>query len=652
MIFKLLINPITSSKKLFDKLNENTLIGLSIGIFLLIALLPAFFIMESVLSFIKSVLGMSNIFSSILGNGTKNISANIGSSVFQLIFQKLLIIILIISLVVFLGVLVYYNIRKIKITPRFIWQAMMVSAIQIVYYILIAGILSFIAIQLYIVVLVGIVNSVICLYSLLPEADISYVNIDMTIEEEIITETKSQVASSLTVGVQSTKDNILKENLNNSEETSASLLEKIKEISKRQKKVLVSILSVVVVVIVLFCIGNSITSKSNVSNKLSQAIKNNDSKEMAKYIVSSDSRLKINQDVLKPYIKYLKDNPSYTSKLLAEINFQSNNKSNSETSNGMIGLKANGKKFVFFNNYVYELPAYFINVQTDYKNTVVSLDNKKLYTADSDKFQKECGPFLPGSYTLSASLKTDYAEAKGHVDVSLDPQYATNNAKDINLPLDGSKLNLYSTFEDAKIIVNGKDTGINVKNVNSLMPLPTDGSCKVQLQNKFPWGTLSSNEAVFGTDSLELNFDKGNKNLLDAVKPTIVEFANSYINAYKALDISKFTNVTDDYKKSLSDDINNNKTFNKSYTGSVSTVTVDLSSFELDYNSNSDKKYSLYCDIAFKGDFSSSGEAYFDNKSYQIKLIYDDAQNKWLVDNLYSNWFANNIQNGTDLKLN
>lgn len=333
MIFKLLINPITSSKKLFNKLNQNTLIGLSIGIPLLISILPAFFIMESVLSFIKSLLGMSNMFSSMLGSGTANINSNIESSVFQILFQKLLIITLIISFIVFLGVLAYYNVRKIKISPRFIWQAMMVSAIQIVYYSLIAGILSFISIQLYIVVLAGIVNSILCLYSLLAGADVAYVNEAMPIEEEIITETKSQVASSLTAAAQAAKGNIFKENLNNKQETSISISEKIKELSKGQKTVLVSILSVVVVVIVLFCIGNSVTSKSNVSNKLSQAIKNNDSKEMAKYIVCSDSRLKINEDTLRPYLKYLKENPSYTSKLLEAINSLENNASNTGTSN-------------------------------------------------------------------------------------------------------------------------------------------------------------------------------------------------------------------------------------------------------------------------------------------------------------------------------
>lgn len=105
--------------------------------------------------------------------------------------------------------------------------------------------------------------------------------------------------------------------------------------------------------------------------------------------------------------------------------------------------------------------------------------------------------------------------------------------------------------------INGKDTGITVKNIDSLMPLPTDGSCKVQLQNKFPWGTLSSNE-----------------------------------------------------------------------------------------------KYSIYCNISFIGDFSSNGQPYFNNKSYQIKLIYDETNKKWLVDNLYSNWFGDSIQNGTDIKLN
>lgn len=39
-------------------------------------------------------------------------------------------------------------------------------------------------------------------------------------------------------------------------------------------------------------------------------------------------------------------------------------------------------------------------------------------------------------------------------------------------------------------------------------------------------------------------------------------------------------------------------------------------------------------------------------QEHQIKLIYDETNKKWLVDNLYSNWFSNDIENGTEIKLN
>ena len=635
MIFELLINPITSSKKLVNKLNNKVLIIFSVCIHLLIAALPAFFIMQFIKNLYNEVMGsMANLFQS--NNNNNNFSSSIGNSIFIFIFERVLIAAIVISVVIFIVLFIYFKLRKTVVTPLLIWKAMTISGIQIIYYLILATILGFLSVYLYIIAIIGIFNSVICLYSLFTETNTHTVSIPES-TYEIESETSSQIASSVAANLPLLENNI-------SEKNSVSFIERLKTINKRNKTILISSLAAIVVIVALLAVGNYATSEATVCSKLNDAIKNYNSSELANYVTCSDPRLVVNEDSLKPFIQYLKDNPSYTSEILSSINSQANSNS---SSTGDFKLISNGKKYLFFPNYVLQLPACFVTITTDSKNTVVSLNNKALYTASSDDYSKQCGPFLPGSYEFTASLKTDYASAKGHVDVILSNE--NYNSNDVNLPLDGKKLNIYSNFEDSEIIINGKDTGVEVKNINALMPIPTDGSCKVNLQRKFPWGNMTTNEVVVSDNMDSLDFDKNNSSLLDNLKPSIIAFINSYISAYDALDPSKVSNATSNFIQNATNDINNDKSFNTTYSGSYTDATIDLSSLSLNYDSSSDS-YSVYVNMNLSGNFTSNfgGSS---NNSYEMKLIYDTKSNKWLVDGFDSTWMSNTIQNGNDVKL-
>jgi uncharacterized membrane protein YvbJ len=306
---------------------------------------------------------------------------------------------------------------------------------------------------------------------------------------------------------------------------------------------------------------------------------------------------------------------------------------------------------LFFDNYVYKLPVYFIKIDTEYKNTEVKINDKIQYTSSTDNFSKECGPFLPGKYTLKGNLTTSYVTVKGDSDLVLDPSGASSNVFETALKLDGQKLNLYSNYADAKILINGKDTNITVDKIDDLVPLPNDGSCKVQLQYAFPWGTMKSNEQTIGNNSLNLSFSQDNSSLMDSIKPSIAEFLNSYVAAYTSLDSSKFTNVSEDYKHSLDSDFSYQKSYGKPFTGSITSVNADLSSINLNYNSYSKKEYKVDLGLAINGDFTNSSDPYFKDSNYNLYLSYDETAKKWLVNSFNSSWSSSDIKNGVEIKL-
>lgn len=667
MILELLIKPISGSKKLLNTMSQNVLIGLSIAIPVLIALIPSFIIKQTVGSVLKPFEGLGGMFGDNIGKGTSTITSSIGSYIFKYVFGNVFLFVCILTILIFAALVVYSNINKLEIAPKYIWQSMVVSGIQIIYYLLIGGILSFISYYFSAICIIGITNSAICLYAHISEninvqkyaEDSETETFDISneayLETAAVTEAAVQMPAFVTV------PNTFETKENNEKSPSVSLDEKVKSLSSKQKKMIGATVSIIAIVVIFAFIGSSVTGKEHVSQKLEQAIKNNDCKEMARYIVSSDSRLKVDENAIKPYADFLKDNPSYTSSVLASMDSQSKGKvdkvsGNISNGNNLITLTTSGKKYLFFNNYVYKLPAYFIKVKTEYKNTKIFINDKELYTSDKENEIKECGPYLLGKYKLEAKLKTDYTEVTGKQDVTLNSQGMTSNSIEVNAQIDGEKLRLYSEYEDAKILVNGKDTGVTVKDVDKLVPLPKDGNCKIQLENQFPWGTLKSDEKIIGKGNMEFSFVKGNAELVNTIKPVIQDFMKSYESAYKALDASKLSSISDNFKKNLTSDINFKNSYkslsNGAFTGALTSVTIDPDSMKLNHNGFNGDSYSIYIKASINGDLSYDGRKYFNDDTYSIYLMYDTTQKKWLADSLSGNWFGEKIKNGTEIKIN
>lgn len=665
MILELFLKPISGSKKLLNTISQNLLIGLSFVIPILIALIPAFIIKQTVGSALKPLEGIGGMLGDNIGKGTSTITLSIGSYIFKYIFEKVFLFSIILIIFIFAVLVIYCNINKLQITPKFIWQAIVVSAIQILYYLLIGGTLSLISYYFSAICIIGIINSIICLYAQISECvneqkstetNEAFNSSNKAYSETVATiETAGQIPAFVTTPITVQAKENTEKNL------SVTLNKRISSLSSKQKKVIGITVSVISIVVILSFIGNSMTSKEHISQKLEQAIKNNDCTEMSKYIISSDSRLKIDETTIKPYSNYLKDNPSYTSSILNSIGSQSKGKIDTisdslRNANNLITLTTSGKKYLFFNNYVYKLPAYFIKVKTEYKNTKIYVNDKEIYTSDKENEIKECGPYLLGKYNLEAKLKTDYTEVTGKQDVILNSQNMSSNSMEITAELDGKKLRLYSEYNDAKILVNGKDIGVTVKDVDKLVPLPNDGNCKIQLENQFPWGVLKSDEKIMGKDDMNFSFVKGNTELVNSIKPIIQDFIKSYEIAYKAFDTTKLSSISDKYKKDLTDDINFKNSYrsysNGAFTGALTSITIDPDSMKLDHNSSIGDSYMLYINASISGDLSFGGQKFFNDASYSIRLIYDTTQKKWLADSLGGNWFSDEIKNGIEIKIN
>ena len=165
---------------------------------------------------------------------------------------------------------------------------------------------------------------------------------------------------------------------NNTDTKQVSVPER-KPMSPKQKKWIIAGVAAVVLLLGAYKIGQSLLSKERLINNFEEALIEEDEKKVAKLLHSSDKKLEINKDTIKPFMKYYKENPDEIQETVeslkeqaAEMDGQQDTKNVydffSSTPDGMVDLQQDGK-FLFYEKYQLMIdPAYLI-LSTNYKDT-------------------------------------------------------------------------------------------------------------------------------------------------------------------------------------------------------------------------------------------------------------------------------------------
>jgi uncharacterized membrane protein YvbJ len=190
-----------------------------------------------------------------------------------------------------------------------------------------------------------------------------------------------------------------------------------KKMSKKNKIILASVVALVVILFAGYKTGEAMTSKDKVIDKFETTLADKNSQELAKILSTDDKELKINEDSVKGLITYYEKNPEELDYLITDMRNQT--EESVDYSTGPVHLSKDGKKFLLYDNYEINVQPYYITLSTDYKDTVLKVDETEVGEADSDDFEKTFGPFLPGSHVITADLKHGMVElaAKENLDL-------------------------------------------------------------------------------------------------------------------------------------------------------------------------------------------------------------------------------------------
>lgn len=428
-----------------------------------------------------------------------------------------------------------------------------------------------------------------------------------------------------------------------------------KEVDEKTKKKrkLLTILAVIILIagFATYKVGESMTSKDNVLEKFITAITEKDIPELAKLVKSSDPRLEINEENLKPFLDYIDENPSYFDRLTTSIMEQSENQNQQMRNNNksmpafskdedtnIISLKKKGKKFVFYDNYQLEMQPFFVRISTNYKDAIISINGKEIGVADSENFSKEFGPFAPGRYTIKSSYTGEYTTIENETAIDLITDYYDSNSKvsRYDLYLDGRYVYADTNHYDGNIFINGKDSGLTAMEMNEIGLGPVDDSTAIYLSKDFPWGNITSEEVTVGESGsyLSLYLDPINITVQDQIMEAINIFVNDNIQAKNARDASKYTNIDKEFQTRLEDNFNNKIAWEEVFTGKAKGMLYDLDTLKL-YHESTEYHSSI------KGQFVYEGVNYYEGyetpelvettENMQYNLKYDEKDKKWII---------------------
>ena len=297
---------------------------------------------------------------------------------------------------------------------------------------------------------------------------------------------------------------------------------------KISKKCIAAICVIAAILAALFCTGYFMTRPSKVISEFEKDVASGNKADLCNVLYCSDSRLSINKNSISPLLLYFKTNPAYLNESVQDLN----NQAAGCTSKGALIFQKVGNKYIFFPDYRVVIKPAFLEISTKVNNAELILNNNKIGESDSDNFSKEYGPYIPGQYNLVAKYKGSYANIdESH---SIDLVTPSDNKADIKVlqKLKYLKITSSSDYDDAKIFVNNKDTGVKISDAENFGPVKVDS--KVYAVETKDGQKLKSNIYTVKSDDnsdADLDFSRSESSLEDE-EGQIKDLLGMYINNF------------------------------------------------------------------------------------------------------------------------
>ncbi|RKP50140.1 hypothetical protein D7Z26_20255 [Cohnella endophytica] len=417
----------------------------------------------------------------------------------------------------------------------------------------------------------------------------------------------------------------------------------IKQLSKKAKIVIGSGIVVVALLISAYFLGKYFTDEQRILDRFDKAVSQGNPDKLLSLLASSNEDVKLDRNTADGIVQYLGSNREsfdrVKKQLASEAELLKNGDATSfENDNDAAFVylrKKDKKRWLLYNDYELKVKRYMLPVRTNFEGAKIIVNGKESATASGDGSVIEIGPLLPGDYEIKSVYEGEYTTLESKSKVALFP--LTGDYDGVDLQLQGDYVNVYANNGDARIVINGKDIGLNIGAGQQIGPIAIDGTNKMYVEADYPWGKMQSEELSIDSDRLEFDLTGLNDAVKDELMNSTHEFVASWMEAFQARDAGVLKHVHPDRVKDFADYFANMIDSEESYKGNLNKMTFDLDGFDV----NSYKEGIYTVTVKVQVDYSEI--FYYDSDQQepvpnprtnytQYELQYVDGQ--WLV----SNW--------------
>ncbi|MGE1011233.1 TcaA 3rd/4th domain-containing protein [Bacillus wiedmannii] len=271
-------------------------------------------------------------------------------------------------------------------------------------------------------------------------------------------------------------------------------------------KVSITILTLLAVVIVgLYLYGSSYYKQAAQVDRIITILQERNGEKLAEIVTADDPSVTVTRESLMPLFSYIKENSSYVNELKEQLRIGEKQGNGIERAD--FSLTKDGKYFFLFDRYKLKAKTYYTTLLTNEKGTSLKMNGKEIDKTDDKKFEKQYGPFLPGTQVFQAEYKNDYVKLSREEKVVLMKQ-GQNNVT-IDLTLQGQYITVQTNVPGATLYVNQKPVTALAGEEITWGPVATDGSATIYLERNGESGRETTKvETVTALSSYNLPFEK------------------------------------------------------------------------------------------------------------------------------------------------
>ncbi|HDR7661478.1 TcaA 3rd/4th domain-containing protein [Bacillus wiedmannii] len=268
----------------------------------------------------------------------------------------------------------------------------------------------------------------------------------------------------------------------------------------------------------LYLYGSSYYKQVAQVDRMITILQEKDGEKLAEIITADDPSVTVTRESLTPLFSYIKENPSYVNELKG--NLRIGEKQGNGIERADFSLTKDGKYFFLFDRYKLKAKTYYTTLLTNEKGTTLKMNGKEIDKTDDKKFEKQYGPFLPGTQVFQSEYKNDYVKLSREEKVVLMKQDQNNVT--IDLTLQAQYITVQTNAPGATLYVNQKPVTALAGEEITWGPVATDGSATIYLERNGENGRETTKvETVTTLSSYNLPFEKKGteKNVVYNVTP-------------------------------------------------------------------------------------------------------------------------------------